>query len=162
MTQAICLDRLLGDSGADLDWGKSHVEAFARTPEQQAWDLSFQSATVAAQGKADDVWGHGSLAELWLLKLFEDLSEAGAARARELAEHHATRMAQLSVGSDPFPVYSTKRQIARYSQLWTEQFRKDLGLVPEGDGKEGRWPAVREEAEILVALLTRFDTKPED
>ncbi|MEW8692697.1 MAG: CHAT domain-containing protein [Candidatus Thiodiazotropha endolucinida] len=162
LTQAICLDRLLGDSGADLGWGRAHVDAFSRTPEQQAWDLSFQSATVAAQSKVDDVWGHGSLAELWLLKLFEDLSDTGVARAKELAEHHATRMAQLSVGSDSFPVYSTKRQLNRYVVLWTEDFRRDLGLLSKEDNEEDRWPEVREEAKKLVAMLTRFDTEPED
>jgi len=159
LTQAICLDRLLGDSGADLGWDKDYVAAFQRTPEQQAWDLAFQSAMVAAQGKADGVWGHGTLAELWLLKLFETLSDEGVERAKALAAHHATRMAQRSVGADPFPVYSTKRQLNRYVALWTADFRRDLELV---SADEERWRVVRETAQDLVTLLTRFDTKPED
>ena len=161
LTQAISLDRLVGDSGADLGWSDAHVEAFKTTPEQQAWDLAFQSATVAAQGKID-VWGHGTLAELWLLKLFEKLPPGGIERAKALAEQHATRMAQLSVGADPFPVYSTKRQINRYAELWTEEFRRELELVELGPEQQGCWENVRKTAKGIVALLTRFDTKPGD
>jgi hypothetical protein len=156
LTQAISLDRLLGDSGADFGWDEDHVRDFGATSEQQLWDLAFQSATVAARGNSDEVWGHGMLAELWLLKLFEPLSEQGVQRARTLAKEHATSMAKLSFASASLPVFSTKRQLNRYATFWTEEFRSDLGLSPDG---EERWKRVRAAAAELVELLSRFESE---
>lgn len=162
LTQAMSLDRVLGDSGADLGWGEQHTLAFEKSAEEQAWDIAFQSATVAAQGGIDDLWGHGTLAELWLLKLFEDLSPSGTTLAKALARQHALRMAQLSDPTDPFPIFSTKRQIRRYSELWSEQFRHDLNLIPLDLQRSQRWNTVRQTAKELLEILSRFDPDRKD
>lgn len=158
LTQALSLDRLLGDSGSELGWSEDDVAAFGRTTEEQAWDLAFQSATVPAQSSPDEVWGHGSLMELWLLKLFEDLEPEGIGRAKRLAQHHATRIAQLSDASDPFPIFSTKRQLQRYAELWTPQFRALLKLDELDADQTRRWELVRSTARELIELLSRFDS----
>lgn len=157
LTQALSLDRLFGDCGSELGWGGDDVTAFGQSAEEQAWDLALQSATVAAQASPNDQWCHGSLAELWLLKLFEELGPDGVERARRLARHHATQLAKLSDASDPFPIFSTRRQLARYTELWTPQFRSLLRLDDLDDDQERRWELVREEAGVLIDLLGQFD-----
>ncbi len=154
LTQSISLDRLMGDSISDDGWGQDRVDAFGVTPEEQAWALAYQSATIGSEG-SDPVWGHGTLTELWLLKLFEELEQPGIDRAIELAQHHALQIARLSSASDPFPVYSTKRQLNRYATLWTPEFRYNLQLTPDDTSY---WPRVRDQASVLVELLDRHQS----
>jgi hypothetical protein len=160
LTQAIALDRLLGDSGAELGWDRRLVNAFGRSAEEQAWVVAFQSATVEAQSGASGFWSHGSLAELWLLKLFEPIGKKAARRARRMAKHHVERLGQLADPGAPFPVFSTKRQFDRYSRVWTPEFREHLDLARLDEGEEERWARVRRTATELVEILSRFDSEP--
>lgn len=160
-TQAIFMDRLLG-SEADLTrTGRrdADLEDFETAqPQEWQWILAFQSAVDAVEVADDEIWAHGSLAELWLLKLCEDLDEDEAKRAAELAEIHASRVLQLS---DPVnehrEVRSTKRQMQRYVQLFTSEFRKELELPELTGGEKKRWKKVRDTAQTLVSLLSPFD-----
>src|SRR5207253_2692893 len=73
-------------------------------------------------------WAHGSLAELWLLRLAEHkLSDEQKSRFIANAHRHAEELSGFYPGVDEFPVTSTRRQFERYVDWWgTDRFESDL------------------------------------
>jgi CHAT domain/Metallo-beta-lactamase superfamily len=64
-------------------------------------------------------WAHGSLAELWLLRLgTAGLAEDLARTCDENAIRHAEEIVRIYPDRDAFPVTSTARQIQRYLDWW--------------------------------------------
>ena len=133
-SQAISLDHVLGDP-----------------QDAGAWWTGFRSATIELEDSEEPYWSHGSLAELWLLKLFDDLSDEDRKEAREKALRHVGMIRRI-VTRDHFAVYSTKRQFNRYVELWgPPEFseRLDLERSPHWDGELGVVAVARE----LVSAL---------
>ena len=89
-------------------------------------------------------WAHGSLAELWLIRLADADVNDDEERRAEFGERGvpscAGTGALVSVALDEFPVKSTRRQFARYVDWWGRpRFEQDLaahGLrAAERDGE---------------------------
>lgn len=135
-TQAISLERVLG-----LD------------PEDGAWETSRRSAEIDLAVEEPDTraWAHASLAELWLLRLFDDAGEKARRTAEEEAAGHVRQILGYYPLADDFHVTSTRRQFRRYVDWWSaEDFGDNLAV-----SRSERWPEVREKAEELVGILDR-------
>lgn len=118
--------------------------------EEWEWATALQSATIELEGGGDTTyWANGSLAELWLLRLFDDgLTPAQRKEAKDQAEDHINAIVKL-VDREDFPVKSTKRQMNRYVKMWGDpKYSKNLGLE-----RSKRWNEVRETAKKLVKIL---------
>jgi beta-lactamase superfamily II metal-dependent hydrolase len=95
-------------------------------------------------------WAHGSLAELWLLRLAEPgmtAEQAATYIANALSE--ADALSRLYPGVDDFPVKSTRRQFERYAYWWGEREFVEKLRVPAVT------PRLKETAERLVKALER-------
>jgi hypothetical protein len=122
----------------------------AKPIEEWAWWTALQSASIELkEGGGEPYWAHGSLAELWLLRLFDDsLTEDERKEAGQKAEDHTSAILEL-VDRTGFPVHSTKRQMSRYAELWGDPaYAKNLGLE-----RSARWNDVRRVAKALVKIL---------
>jgi beta-lactamase superfamily II metal-dependent hydrolase len=129
---------------------------------------AWQVARLAAElyGSHPDVeeraWAHGSLAELWLLRLgTAGLADDLRKRCHENAIRHAEEIVRIYPDHDAFPVTSTARQIQRYLDWWGEPAFAE-GLAARGsrrvpwDGDDG----LRSTAEQLVGILGRWQPLP--
>lgn len=67
------------------------------------------------------IWAHGNLLELYLLSLIMEPNDdrPDAREAQRLSLEHADALTDIA-GRDSFEVYSTRRQIFRYIQWYTE------------------------------------------
>ncbi len=94
-------------------------------------------------------WGYGNLVELYLLGLLipETLSELGDKRVNELRDRATQRAVDLvnHAGPDSFEVYSTRRQVLRYIEWYSQMASLDslpnaaeevLLKLPETDKRE--------------------------
>jgi beta-lactamase superfamily II metal-dependent hydrolase len=103
-------------------------------------------------------WAHGSLAELWLIRLATmELSAEEQDDCCKRALEHAAELSRLYPGVDQFPVQSTRRQFERYVEWWGhERFEKDL--VERGTFRGDAWKphgAVIDLARKLMQVLRR-------
>ena len=108
-------------------------------------------------------WAHGSLAELWLIRLAQaDLSAEQRETFADRAIQHAQELAQIYPWGDEFPIKSTRRQFKRYLDWWgTSAF--DQGLTTRGLRRASAWDGehgVLQTAERLVAVLQRNAPAP--
>lgn len=135
-SQAISLDRVLGFDPAPGTWSTARRAADL---DQELEDRELRA------------WAHASLAELWLLRLFEpDLDEAAATEAESEAMKHARAILNYFALASDFHVLSTRRQLQRYVDWWgTNEFAGKLKLR----GRSDKWNDVRELATSLVAVL---------
>lgn len=153
---------------ATLHWVLGQVESMAlilgRDPDEGRWTSARLSAQMylehpEAQQRA---WAHGSLAELYLLRLGDsnltaeqrkDFSDRAVQHTRELARFYPRR--------DEFPVRSTRFQFMRYVDWWgTSRFADGLDEGPRA--RRTPWAGdlgVVEVARRLVAILQR-DVRP--
>jgi hypothetical protein len=131
--QAMALDYILG-----------------KPSEEWAWWTARQSALIELEhSEGEPYWAHGSLAELWLLRLFRgDLTDEERKEAADRAAEHANAVLDL-VDRDDFAVFSTRRQLNRYVELWGDPtYAENLGLE-----RSNRWQEVRAVARTLVKIL---------
>lgn len=108
-------------------------------------------------------WAHGSLAELWLIRLAgQNLTPEERSRSVERAIEQAQQLSQLYPWGDEFPVKSTRRQFKRYLDWWGRpEFHQ--GLVDRGIRRSKSWEGefgVIETAKRLVELLRRSAPSP--
>jgi hypothetical protein len=86
------------------------------------WIMARLSAEADLAHVQEDgvVWGHGTVAELKLLRLTDgSLTDGQAAEvSKEVLEHASTLVSQNSLVSEP--VSSTRRQFARYKEWWSQ------------------------------------------
>jgi hypothetical protein len=122
---------------ATLHWLLVQLLSMRVVLESGEWDShrgEWEAGRLAAEQYRDhpDVeeraWSHGSLAELWLLRLADStLSADERRRAADEAARHAQELDRLYPGDDAFPVKSTRRQFERYVEWWgSESFARDL------------------------------------
>ncbi|MFL6200549.1 MAG: CHAT domain-containing protein [Thermoanaerobaculia bacterium] len=113
LVQAVALSMILG-----------------KKSEEGAWEAAKLSADRYCEHSdlEQRAWAHGSLAELWLVRLGEkELSPAEKKEISERAVDHARELGRLYPWNDEFPVKSTRRQFERYLSWWgSERFEKDL------------------------------------
>lgn len=89
--------------------------------ERGTWEAARLSADAYLEHPEVDerAWAHGSLAELWLLRLADDsLAAADRRDVTQTAKDHAVALAKLFPSGDPFAIQSTRRQFARYKNWW--------------------------------------------
>jgi beta-lactamase superfamily II metal-dependent hydrolase len=103
-------------------------------------------------------WAHGSLAELWLLRLAgPNASSAERAEWAANAVRDAQTLSRFYPGIDEFPVKSTRLQFERYVSWWGDQeFAEGLGR--RGFPRRVSWSGehgVIETANTLVRILAR-------
>lgn len=103
-------------------------------------------------------WAHGSLAELWLVRLADpSLEEEDRRKIQEKAIREAEALGHFYPGRDEFPVRSTRRQFERYLSWWGDESFAKLVEERRPDSREP-WAApfgVKETAERLVKVLER-------
>jgi beta-lactamase superfamily II metal-dependent hydrolase len=132
-------DLLVGDARAlqriaTLHWllvqAVSLSMILGRKSEEGAWEAARLSANRYCNHREVEqrAWAHGSLAELWLVRLGErELTPAEKEKIAEKAVHHAEELGRLYPWNDDFPVKSTRRQFERYLTWWgTGRFENDL------------------------------------
>ena len=148
---------------ATLHWVLSQVESMAlvlgRDPDEGRWAVARQSAQTYLDHHQDNeqrAWAHGSLAELYLIRLGEpDLKPEQRKAFSDAALEHARQLMRFYPRRDEFPVRSTRRQFERYVNWWgTERFVE--GLEPERRSRRTAWDGdlgVFAVAERLVAIL---------
>ncbi len=103
--------------------------------EQGTWEAALLSATAYLDDADLDGrrWAHGSLAELWLLKLVDaellalrktdpDKAAKAVHRAEREAKTHATELVKLAGSRGDEPVAATLNQLERYTEWWSHDF----------------------------------------
>ena len=152
------------ERAATLHWVAGQAVAVAvilgRRVDEHA-EGTWQAARLAAELYCDHpdlqerAWAHGSLAELWLLRLgMPGLTDEQRRRCRENALRHAQEIVRIYPDRDAFPVTSTSRQIQRYFDWWSEaDFAQ--GLASRGaervpwDGDSGLLSTARQLVDVL-------------
>ena len=143
LVQAVALGTLLGE---DFDGLGEEYWAAARLSAEIYLDH---------ESREERAWAHGSLAELWLLRL----ATAAPEDRREIAGRaveHARRLLRLFPRRGSFEVFSTRRQFKRYLEWWGTEA---LGGHLERTGIDrGGWrgeDGVVETARRIVDVLGR-------
>ena len=104
-------------------------------------------------------WAHGSLAELWLVRLADATLSAG--ERTQFCEHavrEAETLSRLYPGIDEFPVKSTRRQFERYVHWWGHADFADMLASRGVERSEDAWTGamgVVSTAKRLVKVLGR-------
>jgi beta-lactamase superfamily II metal-dependent hydrolase len=149
---------------ATLHWVLVQTLSMAAVLGKELPEGYWESARLSAEmylehpGPQERAWAHGSLSEVWLLRLaVPGLDEQDAARAAGNARQHAGELDKLYPWRDEFPVKSTRRQFARYVEWWGDPaFAEGLaqfGLKRTSDW--GRKKGLVETAASLVEILRR-------
>lgn len=116
-----------------------------------------------ASSNEERAWAHGSLAEMWLLRLLlSPQSKAKRAEAAEAAVRHAGAILALFPRPGAFPVSSTRQQMARYVAWWGDRrFRAVLRArgIKRGPGWTGEHGLLTT-ARRMVAILDREVPRP--
>jgi beta-lactamase superfamily II metal-dependent hydrolase len=154
---------------ATLHWVLVQLVSLAtvlgRPVEEGTWEAARLAAELYRDHEHPDerVWAHGSLAELWLLRLAAPgLSASQHAEFARQARTHAEALSRSCPGVDEFPVRSTRRQFARYLDWWgTDRFARGLGA--HGGAGRSAWTGrdgLLDTARQVVEILTRRSTPP--
>jgi beta-lactamase superfamily II metal-dependent hydrolase len=103
-------------------------------------------------------WAHGSLAELWLVRLADPgLTDPERQKIQEAALREAKALGDFYPGQDDFPVKSTRRQFERYLSWWGDE--RFVKLVKTHQSKAREWwddqYDVKATARRLVDVLQR-------
>ncbi len=153
---------------ATLHWVLVQVASLSMVlglkPKDGSWEAAKLSADLYCEHHDSEqrAWSHGSLAELWLVRLGEpDLGEEERKEIYDKAVYHAQELGNFYPGQDDFPVKSTRRQFERYVDWWghedfvklaeehqpgIREMRKAWDIVPYG---------LKETAQHLVKMLER-------
>jgi len=122
-----------------------------------AWQVARLAADLYCNhpDTEERAWAHGSLAELWLLRLgTAGVTDNLAARCRDDAIRHAEEIVRIYPDRDAFPVTSTARQVQRYLDWWGRAAFAE-GLAARGtervswEGEHGLLPTARQLLEVL-------------
>jgi len=147
LVQSLCLSAVLGKPARAGSWETARLSA----------EAYLDGPDTGEQG-----WAHGSLAELWLLKLAAaDASPEERAQAARLATEHVTELAKIFRGNDAFAIQSTRKQFARYMDWWgLPQFEQDiaaLGLV-QRPSWSGEASGIMTTARAIIDILDQRGT----
>ena len=127
-----------------------------------SWETAKLSAEAYLDHPSTDerAWAHGSLAELWLLRLGSTRKTPD--NAAQQAKAHVLELVNLFATGDAFPITSTRKQFERYTQWWGQQAFVD-GLAEWNGEQRSPWDGaggIVETAHELVALLTQRKSSP--
>lgn len=137
-TQSLSLDRIMGER-----------------PQPGAWEIAFRSTQMEAEGADAEgqAWSHSSLAELHLLRVFDETIDAEQrAEAKSEARSRVLRLLEIYHSMSDFPILSTHRQLERYATWWGDEKFAERLRIPEGN-RSPRWPEVRDLAQEMVELI---------
>jgi beta-lactamase superfamily II metal-dependent hydrolase len=154
---------------ATLHWVLVQVESMALVLGKEAGEGRWTAARLSAQMYLEHehpderAWAHGSLAELYLIRLGDaDLTHEQREEFSDRAVHHAGELSRLYPRRDEFPVRSTRSQFMRYVSWWgTSDF--ESGLKERSLSRRAPWDGplgVVEVAEKLVSILQRHSRTP--
>ncbi|HYC92755.1 MAG TPA: CHAT domain-containing protein [Thermoanaerobaculia bacterium] len=151
LVQLESLDMILGREGDDRRWTAAHLSA-----EMYRHHLDTEQRA----------WAHGSLAELFLVKLGKaGLNEEDREKHHQDVLQHIHELVKLYPLRTEFPVKSTRRQFERYADWWgSQQFEdglKERGLTRRApwDGQHGVTQVAKEVVKIMQRNL-RPPVKP--
>src|SRR5205814_9211678 len=108
---------------ATLHWVLVQAESLSavlgKPRDPGRWETAKLSAEMHCEHPDDleRAWAHGSLAELWLLRLADALVNDDEERRAEFADRalrHALELSRLYSSRAELPVPCTRRQLARY------------------------------------------------
>jgi beta-lactamase superfamily II metal-dependent hydrolase len=149
---------------ATLHWVLVQAESLSMVLGRPAVEGRWAAAKLSADLYLNDerveqrAWGHGSLAELWLIRLARpELSPPQRQDFSRRVLDHAGELAALYPWREEFPVVSTRRQFERYVTWWgSESFASALAGrgIERGPGWQGEFGIV-ETATRVVSLLQR-------
>jgi CHAT domain len=91
--------------------------------EHRDWDIVLRAAELARDANKQEVWACGTIAEARLLAVM-----AGRTGELDIATQALAELKKRA-GTDEFPMDSTRRQIARYVDWWTN----GNGFFPNGE-----------------------------
>ncbi len=137
-----------------LHWMQSQAIALARVlglqPEQGAWSTAHRAANLDAN--VDDLdkrmWAHGTLAELWLLRMFDEAPYADEGDPAARARFHARQMLDDFSSKTDHQRWATWKQLDRYAWWGSKEFAELLG-----ERRSEAWPAVVKVAGELTRML---------
>jgi len=151
---------------ASLHWVLVQTVALATVLGEELGEEHWMTGRLSAELYLDheDVeeraWAHGSLAELWLLRL-AGLEPAQRAEAAGRVLQHAGEVRRLFPRRGEFPVESTRRQFQRYVDWWGGEtfsgYLQRSGVERSGWNGDG---GVVETARAVVALLSHKGRPP--
>lgn len=155
-------DAHIAQNKATLHWVLVQLVSLSGTIGQSGGPGEWEAARLAAEHYRDhaDVeeraWAHGSLAELWLLRMARPgLSEKERHECIASARSHTEELSRLYPGVDEFPIKSTRRQFERYTEWWgRKEFEDGLGRrglkrSASWDGEQGLTSLAQQLVEIL-------------
>lgn len=154
---------------ATLHWVLGQVESMAlilgRDPDEDRWTSARLSAQMYLEHSEAEqrAWAHGSLAELYLLRLGDpNLQGEQREEVSNRAIQHTRELDRFYPRRDEFPVRSTRFQFMRYVNWWgTPRFAD--GLDEKARSRRTAWAGehgVVEVAKRLVAILQRGGRPP--
>ncbi len=141
LTQSITLDAILGNNFNIDFWHSAKLAAEV--------DIESQKPNTA-------VWGHSSLAELYLVIFAfpKNITSVSDEEAREKALMNVQKMVDLSI-DDTFPIYSTRKQFKRYYKWW---WHEDFKYILQKMKKKPHYrDSIMQVAETLVNHLPKID-----
>jgi beta-lactamase superfamily II metal-dependent hydrolase len=142
---------------ATLHWVLVQVASLSvilgREISEGVWHTAKETADlyVLHHNAEERAWAHGSLAELWLLRLGRPgLTADQQQDLSEHALHHAEQLVSVYPARDVFPVISTCRQFVRYVEWWgTQDFAREVPARPSWDGDFGLVATAKRLVEVL-------------
>ncbi len=124
-----------------------------------AWDAALLSANVYLDHASTEerAWAHGSLTELWMLRLAQPgMTAERLAEARGNAVRHASELASLYPSVDAFPITSTCRQFKRYADWWGTSRFEDA-LAARGVERRVPWNEPSGLLETAKQIVSQFE-----
>ena len=146
LVQQLCVAAVLGKPVREGTWETARLSA------ESYLDL---------QEVDERAWAHGSLAELWLLKLTDaTLSAAERDDAARRACEHAMELMKLFRSGDAFAIQSTRKQFARYVDWWGHPLFEQAIVAEPAARLSWKDLGVVAAAAELVGILERRGAKP--
>jgi beta-lactamase superfamily II metal-dependent hydrolase len=139
LVQAVCLDAVLGKNAEEGPWKTAKFCA----------DLYCRHNSLEERA-----WAFGSLAELYLLRLAEALSNEQREKIKETALTHADQLVSAYPFRSEFPVTSTLRQFRRYVDWWGDRSFEEA-LATRIPTPRPPWDALIETAKLIIKKLDR-------
>ena len=130
---------------AALHWVLVQSISVATVTGKHSPEGSWQAAKLSADAYLEHAdleqraWAHGSLAELYLLRLADPLAGPDDLQnAASFARTHVTELVKLFSSRDAFPIVSTRLQFERYTQWWGSAHFEE-GLASFGSDERPSW-----------------------